>query len=217
MAADDRGARSLDDEASPGSDAETMTFPRLLPARAMGLLGALPALVVLGLTGCAAATPVAECANVAAVAEPVGNGSSWPETLDHASTPETHRRAVRELLDAMEMEDALNAALESSIKTQMEVRPQLRQFEPLMRKFMSKYLNVKAMEEPLTRLYVQRFSELELVQLTAFYRTPLGVRTRVELPKLIEEGGKIGQALVQEHMEELKELVRAQIEGRGED
>jgi hypothetical protein len=190
-------------------------YPRWLTARAAAFLRGLPVLVVLGLAGCVGATPVAECPNAPAPGETAHAGPPWPVALDHASTPETHRSAVDGLLEAMDMEGVLRVALDNSVKMQMEANPKIRQFESVMRKFMAKYLSLAAIREPLTRLYMARFSELELVQLAAFNRTPLGQRTRVELPRLLEEGSKIGLTLVQEHMEELKDLIRAQIEGRG--
>lgn len=135
-------------------------------------------------------------------------GSPWPQALDHASTPETHRRAVTDLIVAMEMEAQLRAAIDAAMKMQVQIKPELQQFEDVLRAFLGKYLSLEGVREPITQMYMARFSELELVQLAAFYRTPLGRRTLQELPKVMEEGQKIGMAQVQAHMGELVEMIR---------
>lgn len=188
-----------------------MERPRTRAARAASLL-ALALVASSAATGCAGASSspstAADCANVASAQPSPSAGPPWPQALDHASTPETHRAAVDGLFEAMHLQQVLDIALDNAIKVQLEANPKIRQFEGVMRRFMGKYLSLKGVREPLTRLYVERFSELELVQLAAFYRTPLGERTLSELPKLLEEGGKIGLSLVQEHMDELKSMIR---------
>jgi len=142
----------------------------------------------------------------------VSAASPWPQELDHPSTPETHRRAVYELFDVIHLKSTLEQALDTSLRTQIEANPKLRPLESVMRRFMAKYLSIDGIRDPLASLYMDRFSELEIVQLTAFYRTPLGKRTIDEVPKLLEEGGRIGKAKVQEHMDELKDMIRQQLQ-----
>jgi uncharacterized protein len=172
---------------------------------------ALALLALPSATGCAASPSPPPTAPPAGAA-PASEASPWPQELDHPSTPETHRRAVYGLFDVMRLKTALESALDTSLRTQIEANPKLRPLEPVMRRFMQKYLSIEGIRDPLARLYMDRFSELEIVQLTAFYRTPLGQRTTTELPKLLEEGGKIGMRLVQDHMDELKDMIRQHIQ-----
>jgi hypothetical protein len=46
----------------------------------------------------------------------------------------------------------------------------------------------------LAAIYVREFSEDELRQLLAFYRTPVGAKTLSRFPVIMAEGGRIGQA-----------------------
>jgi hypothetical protein len=173
------------------------------------LLAAL--LAVAALAGCAAEPPPPAACPPAAPSD----GPPWPKALDHPSTPESHRRAVDGLFEAMGIQRVLDVAVDNAIKVQLEANPSLARFEKVMRRFMAKYLSLEGIRAPMTDLYVARFSELEIVQLAAFYRTPLGERTLVELPKILEEGSRIGLTQVQEHMEELKGMIREELERGG--
>ncbi|MEO7593906.1 MAG: DUF2059 domain-containing protein [Byssovorax sp.] len=178
-------------------------------ARAGASLLALALFTLPAATGCAGGTPQPVSAETSTSA------FAWPDKLDHASTPETQRSAVDGLFEVMHMQQVLDASLDAAMKAQLEGNPKIRPFEPVLRKFMAKYLSIEGLREPMTRLYVARFSELEIVQLTAFYRTPLGQRMLAEVPKIIEEGGKIGMNLVKEHMDELIDMVRQHVEQGG--
>ncbi len=116
------------------------------------------------------------------------------------------------LFDVIHLKLTLETALDTSLRAQLEANPKLRPLESVMRRFMAKYLSIDGIRDPLASLYMDRFSELEIVQLTAFYRTPLGKRTIDEVPKLLEEGGRIGKQKVQEHMDELKDMIRQQLQ-----
>jgi len=164
-------------------------FPRLLAVTALAL----------GLVS---------CARSGATVAP----GPWPAQLGHASTPETHRQAVADLFIVLHMEEQLRSGMDLAMNNQMLANPNLRPFEAVMRKFMTKYLTLDAIREPMTRLYMDRFSELEIVQIANFYRTPLGQRSVAEVPKLMEEGSNFGRQLVQDHMGELQDMIREQIE-----
>ena len=64
-------------------------------------------------------------------------------------------------------------------------------------------------------LYMQRFTELDIVQITSFYRTPLGQRSVSESPRMMEEGSKLGRRVVEEHMPELQQMIVDQIQRDG--
>ena len=142
------------------------------------------------------------------------SANTLPASLDHTSTPATHRQAVDDLFEAMDMRGALDAARESSLKVQLETKPEIRQFESVMRAFLGRYVSLDAVREPLARLYMDRFSELELIQLAAFYRTPVGRRTLVEMPRLLDEGAQIGLKAVREHLPELQDMIQRHLQHR---
>jgi hypothetical protein len=171
-----------------------MFFPRSVSFAALALCATLPML-----TGCGAgAKPAADPSNDAALG---------PKALDHASTPETHRKAVDELFAVMHLGEKMDSARESVLKVQMQANPKMAPFEDVMRQFLKKYVSLDGVREPLTRLYMDRFSELELLQIASFYKTPLGKRVDEEFPKLVEEGAKIGAQQVADHKPELEVML----------
>ena len=146
---------------------------------------------------------------------PVAHEGPWPAQLDHVSTPETHRLAVYELLAVMHMQEQLSSTLDIFLNSQLEANPNIRPFEAVMRTFLMKYLSLDAIREPMATLYMARFSELDIVQITSFYRTPLGQRSVSEFPKMMEEGSKLGRRMVEEHMPELQQMILDQIQRDG--
>lgn len=161
-----------------------------------------------GLVGVLTLAGSAGCATTAAGAPPLRETRLYPEQLAAPSTPETHRRAAEEMLEALHMQRTLAAALETSIRTQLEANPSLRPFEPVLREFLGRHMSYESIRGDLLRLYIERFNELELRQLTSFYRTPLGARAIEEMPALMERGSQIGVARVREHARELEGMVQ---------
>lgn len=180
-------------------------MPRLQPSLTRRLSRLL--VLTLSLMGCARSGPRAVA--------PAAHEGPWPAQLDHVSTPDTHRRAVHELLEVMHIQEQLTSTLDIFLNSQLEANPNIRPFEAVMRTFLIKYLSLDALREPLATLYMQRFSELDLVQITAFYRTPLGQRSVSEIPKMMEEGSKLGRRMVEAHMPELQQMILDQIQRDG--
>lgn len=175
-----------------------MPFPKLALLAALALLPA-----------CGGAAPCPETPPQPASAV------SLPTALDHASSPATHRAAAEDLLDSLDMQTVLTTALDTTLKAQISAQPQLRKVEPVMRAFLEKYMSFAALRVDFAKLYQDRYSELELRQMAAFYRSPLGKRVQSEMPALMQRGAQIGQERVREHTEELQLMLRQHLEKQG--
>jgi len=134
----------------------------------------------------------------------------WPSTLDHPSTPATHHEAAMQLLAETGTEAAMGAMQEVMLRQQMELNPIIKPYENVMREFFAKYTSFAALREDFATMYMQRFSELQLRQLIAFYQTPTGRLAVHELPRLVEAGAALGKRKVEEHMSELREMMMKQ-------
>ncbi len=142
--------------------------------------------------------------------------AQWPAGLDHPSTPDTRRAAVDELFTVMHLAETFQQGLEQAVRTQLDAQPSLRPMEGVMRAFFARYMSFDAMRDGFARIYLDAFTELEVRQMTAFYRTPVGRRAVQEVPDLMRRGGQIGTEQVRAHQSELLEMVRAEMERRGE-
>lgn len=92
-------------------------------------------------------------------------------------------------------------ALQSMLHNGME------DYEDCLRKFLTETVSLDALREPLTQVYASRFSEDEVRQLLAFYRSPLGQRMALEAPSMTAECAAIGQQAVMRRMPEMLALL----------
>ncbi|AXX91864.1 hypothetical protein CPU12_06020 [Malaciobacter molluscorum LMG 25693] len=102
--------------------------------------------------------------------------------------------------------------VEQLLKVQMQIKPQLRPFENVLREFFAKYINFNSIKEDLISLYTNRFTADELKEIRKFYESPVGKKTITELPKITYESNQIGIRKVQAHQEELKQMLQKQVE-----
>jgi hypothetical protein len=162
------------------------------------------------LPACGGATPCPEQPAASAA-----SAVSIPTELDHPSSPATHRAAAEDLLASLDMQTVLTTALDTTLKAQISAQPQLRRVEPVMRAFLEKYMSFEALRPDFSKLYQARFSELELRQMAAFYRSALGKRVQSEMPALMQQGALLGQERVREHTEELQQMLRQHLQKQG--
>lgn len=135
---------------------------------------------------------------------------AWPATLDHPSTPATHHDAAIQLLVESGVEAAMITMREVMLRQQIELKPIIKPYEKVLREFLEKYTSFEALREDFAKLYMERFSELQLRQLVAFYQTPTGKLAVRELPQLLEVAGALGKRKVEEHMPELRQMLLQQ-------
>ena len=117
-------------------------------------------------------------------------------SVPHAAAAQTaaQKESAAELLEVMKMDDAVRDATMMSVEMQVEANPALAPFRDVMSEFIDKYLTWEAMKPDLIQLYAESFSEQELRELIAFYRTPTGQKTIALLPELTRKGPRLAGA-----------------------
>lgn len=123
----------------------------------------------------------------------------------------SHRAAAEEVLKLANTERVMATALETMLDAQVKADPNLEPVKGVMRKFLAKHLSYAAVKEDLITLYASEFTEEELNEIAAFYRTPTGKKAVEKLPFLFQKGGEIGARRVQENLPELQQLIEAQL------
>lgn len=93
------------------------------------------------------------------------------------------------------------------LRQQIELHPIIKPYEGVLRAFFDKYISFEALREDFAKLYMSRFSELQLRQIIAFYQTPTGRIAVQELPKVMELAAVLAKQKVEEHMPELKQMM----------
>lgn len=130
---------------------------------------------------------------------------------------ETHRAAAESLTTLMQMETLLQQSYEQIIDVQIQGNPKLHPYRQVMLDFFAKHMSWEMLKEDMISLYVESFTEDELLVLAGFYSTPVGQKAVQVMPELMRQGAEIGARRVQEHLPELERMIRAQQDAATQD
>ncbi len=119
----------------------------------------------------------------------------------------THRQAALELIAITEMETSMTAQAETMVDLQVQQNPLIQPYRDVLVKWIKKTMAWDAMAPQMTQLFMDTFSESELRDLIAFYKTPTGKKALTQLPVLFEQGAKIGQELAEKNQAELEAMI----------
>lgn len=122
-----------------------------------------------------------------------------------------HVAAAEDMLVAMDAERMYERTLEQMLSAQMAANPDLVALAPVMKQFFRDFVSWEAVRPEHLRVHMERFSEAELRELAAFYRTPLGRRVVAESPAIAAELGMVGQRLVEANQAELLRRITAAV------
>ncbi|MFE8073441.1 DUF2059 domain-containing protein [Marinobacteraceae bacterium S3BR75-40.1] len=133
--------------------------------------------------------------------------------LSLASAPATwadmtsHEKAASQLLKTMHLDQLLGDSLNAMLQLELQNNPGLRPYEDTMKAFFKKYMSAKSLHDEFVGLYTETFTEEELVEINAFYSTPIGQKMLTTAPDLMAKGAAIGQRRVQENLPELRRMI----------
>jgi hypothetical protein len=118
----------------------------------------------------------------------------------------SHVQAAVDLMKTLHTVDVAESGAEAMLVS-VRANPDLAPYEDVFRDWFKKVIEDGEFESEIRDLYVAHFTEEELHQIDAFYRTPLGQKTLDELPAIMREGAELGQQLAQKHLPELHEAL----------
>jgi hypothetical protein len=121
----------------------------------------------------------------------------------------SHRQAAEELLKVMNVESTTIAAANAVLDIHTKNDPSFANYRDVIQKWMEKYFTWDVMGPRMIDLYVAAFTESELRELTAFYKTPTGQKALTTVPALMQQGAQLGTEISQQHTAELEEMIRA--------
>lgn len=118
-------------------------------------------------------------------------------------------RAAEELLPLMNAEAQVRAGIEAALDAQVEAQPLMAPFRPTMQAWAERYITWAELGPRLARVYAEEFTEAELRDLIAFYRTPVGQKVATLTPTLSRRFAEAGEEMAREHVGELQEMIQA--------
>jgi len=121
----------------------------------------------------------------------------------------SHLRAAEELADAVDLRTVLSASADLVIQMELQRNPEIAPFEDVMRDFIGRTMGPEGLLPLMVELYAEAFTEAELREIAAFYRTPTGRRSIELMPALMARGAEIGRQLMAERRDELVALLEA--------
>jgi len=126
---------------------------------------------------------------------------------DEAATLEAEK-----LLDSMNMQATLDGAISTMLNLQIDQKPELAPFKNVMSAFLAKYMSYAALKPDLVTIYASEFSASELRDIRNFYATPSGKKSIEKMPALMGKGAAIGAKSVQDHIQELQQIIKDESE-----
>ncbi len=120
----------------------------------------------------------------------------------------SHEQAAREFYEMTTGKDMVRL-VGDSIAAQLTSNPEMAPYRDVLLSWMRKIFAGDAFNGEVVRLYIASFSESELRELIAFYRSPIGQKALEKMPELMQKGMAIGQKLAQDNMPELQAAIAA--------
>ena len=133
-------------------------------------------------------------------------------TLSAAEPTKGGTAAAMELLITMKMDKTLADSMEQMLQIQVQSNPGIAPYKEVMRKFLMKYMSWEGLKDEFARIYAGEFTEQELREMIAFYRTPTGAKAIAKMSILMAKGSQLGVQRVQQNMAELNEMLRVEQE-----
>ena len=114
----------------------------------------------------------------------------------------SHRKAAKEMLVVTHAE-SLGAAMSEQIVSMIEQQmrgaveslppAELQKFQKELGRMITHDLRFEIMQDELIEVYIATFSEQDLRDMVAFYKTPLGQKMLEKLPVVIQQSMEVGQ------------------------
>lgn len=115
-------------------------------------------------------------------------------------------KAARELVRLVGADRLAREGVESMLGT-IGDNPETADYKEVIRTWYRRAFTDADLESEMVRLYMDRFSEKELREIAAFYKTPTGRKAIEALPELMRESATFGMRKAQDHAVELQEML----------
>lgn len=129
------------------------------------------------------------------------------------SVDDSHQAAAAELVDLLKLEENTAASVDVMMETMIAQNPQFEELRDVFEEFFDEYFRWENLRPEYVRLYAEAYTEAEIRELIAFYRTPVGRKSVDLMPMLMQRGAEIGQRQIQPHLGELQRRIMERVGG----
>ncbi len=126
-----------------------------------------------------------------------------------AEISDAHRRATAELLEVMEVERSMVGGATAMTDVMLQQNPSLAPFRDVLIAWAEKTMTWERFQGRVVAMYAETFSEAEIRDLIAFYKTPTGKKMVLVGPQLTQQGAMLGAEVARENEDELRRMLEA--------
>lgn len=128
----------------------------------------------------------------------------------------SHQKAVEEMFTVMNMDSLSSKLIDQMLQMQLQRNPELEPYKGTLKEFFAKHVGWASMKDEMVQNYKEAFTEHEIKEITAFYKTPTGQKALQKMPELMAKGAQIGVSRVQNNIGELQEMLEKEMEKQKE-
>jgi hypothetical protein len=116
--------------------------------------------------------------------------------------------AARELVELTNLEHEMMAGATAMMDAMVLQSPQLEDYRDVILAWAQSVLSWEVFGPKFVRMYAEAFTEQELRDLIAFYRTPTGKKALTLLPELFSQGAQMGAIEARSRQSELQQMIQ---------
>jgi len=126
--------------------------------------------------------------------------------------PDSHLAAATEMLRAMNVEKQMEAGENMMADLMIQQNPTLGPYKDVILKWAAGFLNWDMFGARLAQMYKDAYTESELRDITAFFKSRTGQKYIATMPKMMHDQSELGSMMAREHADELQAMLRARAE-----
>jgi len=134
---------------------------------------------------------------------------------DTSASPGTSYDTAEELMTVLEMEKSTNDLITNAVDAQIKQDPRAAAARDKMYELLTKYIGWKAIHDDIKNIWKGQFTEPEMRELIAFYKSPIGKKYIHVQISLFDQSNIAIQQRMTQHMPELLMLVKDEIKRAG--
>jgi uncharacterized protein len=138
-----------------------------------------------------------------AAPDPPATPTATPATATVSPAREAAARELFRVFGGLKTTEAGAEAMLTSVRS----NPQLARYEDVFRAWYVRTMAKSGFEAKIVALYAETFTQQELEDLTAFYRSPLGQKALSRVPELMKRGAEIGLEAAKANQPELERML----------
>ena len=120
---------------------------------------------------------------------------------------DTKRQSIEELLRVCRFEEYMHHFTDHLVDSTKQMNPDAARYENELREFYQNCISVDVLREETIKTYGEVFSEEEIRDITAFYRTSTGQKAIVKMPEIMQKTMGIASCRVGESLADFEKMV----------